>query len=187
MTARIATAIIVLTLVACGHRQQTPVPRPTAYPRVVDPGENYSLADNLPVAFEVNQAARADRPRTDWLDVHYPDWGVTMHVSVTSVVPSEFERVLGNRMQRIRLNLADCQSAEEVEITSQDFTSLLVCSPDSHSTPLQFVAVADSTMIVSGVAFFENVTPQSSVDSLAPVVNYVRRDIEYALERLCRQ
>lgn len=171
-------------LSSCASRHDAPVPRPTAYPRVADPGAAYVGVDSLPVVFEVNSAAQVERPRADWLNIRYPDWHVTIHVSLTAVDPAEFERALDNRMQRIHLNVASLAVTEELEIDSPEFSSVLISSPDARSTPLQFIAAGDSTMIVSGVAFFENVTPDASVDSLAPVVRYLRRDLTHALENL---
>ncbi len=177
-------ALAAALLSACASRQDAPVPRPTAYPRVSDPGAVYVAVDSLPVLFEVNSTAEVERPRADWLDIRYPDWHVTIHVSLTAVDPAEFERALDNRMQRIHLNVASLAVTEELELDSPEFTSVLLSSPDARSTPLQFIAVGDSTMIVSGVAFFENVAPEASVDSLAPMVRYLRRDLTHALENL---
>ena len=183
----IISLVLALFLTACGARQEAPVPRPTAYPRVADPGVEYVAVDSLPVLVEVNSAAELTRPRPDWLNIRYPDWNVTVHVSLTSVEPAEFERALDNRMQRLHLNIASLSVTDEVEFDTPDFSSVLLSSPDSRSTPLQFIAAGDSTMIISGVAFFENVSPNASVDSLAPVVKYLRRDLTHTLSNLSYQ
>ncbi len=185
MSARIVLPIVAAAmLAACSARNDAPVPRPTAYPRVADPGATYIAVDSLPVTFEVNSAATVERPRADWLNVSYPDWNVTVHVSMTAVDPEDFDQAIDNRMQRLHLNVASLAVTEELDIDSRDFSSVLISSPDSRSTPLQFIATGDSTMIVSGVAFFKNVTPNSPVDSLAPIVKYIRRDLTHALENL---
>lgn len=180
----IISLFVALFLSACGARQEAPVPRPTAYPRVADPGVEYVAVDSLPVVFEINSSAELTRPRADWLNIRYPEWNVTVHVSLTSVDPTEFERAIDNRMQRLHLNIASLSVTDEVEFDTPDFSSVLLSSPDSRSTPLQFIAAGDSTMIISGVAFFENVSPHASVDSLAPVVKYLRRDLTHTLTNL---
>ena len=173
-----------LLVAACTAHQDKPVPRPTAFPRVTDPGAEYVVVDSVPVQFEVNSAAELTRPRPDWLNIRYPQWNVTVHVSLTPVEPSEFESALDNRMQRLHLNIASLSVTDETEFETPDFSSVLLSSPDSRSTPLQFIAAGDSTMIISGVAFFENVTPDASVDSLAPIVKYIRRDLTHTLTNL---
>lgn len=180
----IISLFVALFLSACGARQEAPVPRPTAYPRVADPGVEYVAVDSLPVVFEVNSAAELTRPRADWLNIRYPEWNVTVHVSLTAVEPAEFEHAIDNRMQRLHLNIASLSVTDETEFDTPDFSSVLLSSPDSRSTPLQFIAAGDSTMIISGVAFFENVSPNASVDSLAPVVKYLRRDLTHILTNL---
>ena len=188
MTVRAVLVIITAALLAaCASRNDAPapIPRPTAYPRVADPGTVYTSVDSLPVTLEVSEAAVVERPRADWLNIIYPDWSVTVHVSVTAVDPAEFERALDNRMQRLHLNVASLAVTDEIELDSPDFSSVIISSPDSRSTPLQFIAAAeDSAVIVSGVAFFSNVAPDAPVDSLAPVVRYLRRDLTHALENL---
>ena len=79
------------------------------------------------------------------------------------------------------LNMADGAAAEEISLTSGQFRAVLLRSPESRATPLQFIATDDSAWVVSGSAFFDNIPPDAPIDSLAPVVGYLERDLRHTL------
>ena len=110
--------------------------------------------------------------------------GVTLHISLTPTTPAEIEHVIANRSERMALNVADVSSTRETQLDSPDFSSVLISSPETRSTPLQFLAHDGGGMVISGAAFFSNVTPDASIDSLAPIVAYIERDIINALSNL---
>ena len=166
------------------HPHNVVVPKPTAYPRVNDPGSEYITVDSLPVVLLANAAATVTRPRPQWLDITYPGLGVTLHVSLTPTTPAEIDHVIANRSERMALNVADVSSTGETQLDSHDFSSVVISSPETRSTPLQFLAHDGRGLVISGAAFFSNVTPDASIDSLAPIVSYIERDIVHALSNL---
>lgn len=185
MTIRLITLIIMgLSCIACSQRPDAPVPRPQAYPRIADPGQSYSAIDGIPVRFETNTSAVVSMPKSHWIDISYPSLNATLHISLTPADTSEIDNIIANRIQRIRLNLADRSTVENTEINSPQFRSVIFRSPDSRSTPLQFIATDDSAWVVSGVAFFDRIAPDAPVDSLSPAISYINRDLTRALSNL---
>lgn len=176
--------IIAVSCISCSQPAATPVPRPEAYPRITDPGESYAVVDGSPVLFETNTSAIVNVPKQNWIDITYPSLHATLHISLTPADTSEIGKIIANRMERIRLNLADRSTVENIETDSPQFRSVIFCSPDSRSTPLQFIATDDSAWVVSGVAFFDRISPDAPVDSLSPAVSYIRRDLTRALSNL---
>ncbi len=172
----------------CSDRQATSaVPRPTAYPRTVDPGTEYVALDSIPVVLEVNRSATVNRPAAGWIDIAYPDLGAAIHLSIISTTPGEIDDIIANRTERIALNLADAAgAARDIALRSDDFTSTLVVAPDARNTPLQFLSTDGSDWVISGAVFFKNVRPDASVDSLSQAVAYLRRDLEHTLTNLSR-
>lgn len=180
----ITRLLIAISCISCSQRSATPVPKPEAYPRIADPGESYAAVDGAPVIFETNTSAAVSMPKLNWIDINYPSLNATLHISLTPADTSEIGDIIANRMERIRLNLADRSTLENIEIDSPQFRSVIYCSPDARSTPLQFIATDDSAWVVSGVAFFDRIAPDASVDSLSPAVSYIRRDLTHALSNL---
>lgn len=180
------TLLLTATMLGCTdkHSHNVAVPKPTAYPRIADPGTEYIAVDSLPVVLMANAAATVIRPRSLWLDITYPGLGVTLHVSLSPTSPGEIDRVIANRSERMALNVADVSSTSEIQLDSPDFSSVVISSPETRSTPLQFLAHDGERLVISGAAFFSNVTPDASIDSLAPIVSYIERDIVHALSNL---
>ncbi len=175
-------------LSACSGRGATaPVPRPVACPRITDPGSVYAALDSLPVHIEVNAAALVTRPRPGWVNIVYPALHATVHLTVTPVTDADRDLVVANRTERMALNIADGAPARRSEISSADFRSLMVASPESRTTPLQFVADDGRAWVVSGTVFFSDAAPDSPIDSLAPAVGYVERDLIHTLTTLSRR
>lgn len=174
----------VLSLSACTGRQAAPVPRPAAYPRVSDPGSVYTVVDSLPLRLEANASAVVTRPRPDWVNIAYPGLHVTVHLTLTPVTDADRDRVIANRTERMALNIADGVAADRSAIASDSFSAVLISSPESRSTPLQFVADDGSSWVISGTAFFSDVTPHAPIDSLAPAVGIIERDLIHTLSTL---
>lgn len=185
-TGYVIIALYAAIFCACGSRgDQTPTPRPAAYPRSLDPGSEYVAVDSMPIVIEVNSSAIVSRPGDNWLDISYPALNATVHLSITPVSAGDIDDIIANRSQRIALNLADAAgAAHDAALESDDFTSTLVVAPDARTTPLQFISTDGQDWVISGAAFFSGVRPDASVDSLSQAVGYIRRDLIHTLTHL---
>ena len=189
LTVHSCIAFLIATVFICcsDRRSVSTVPRPTAYPRVIDPGTDYVFADSLPVTIEVNRSATISRPAPGWLDIAYPSLGAAIHLSIISATPDDIDDIIANRSERIDLNLADAAgTARDVTLESEAFTSTLIVAPDARNTPLQFLSTDGSEWVITGAVFFKDVRPDASVDSLSQAVGYIRRDLEHILTNLSR-
>lgn len=180
----VITAIVALASACTGSDSHTPVPRPVAYPRVAELDSSFAVVDSLPILVEANRSAAVKRSGRLWFDIVYPDYGAVVYVTLTPTSPDSVETVIANRRERISLNIADAANTTYTEINSPDFTSVLVHSPISHTTPLQFLATDGGKWVVSGAAFFRDVRPDAPADSLRPMVETIRRDLVHALSTI---
>lgn len=184
-----ASLLVILTsvLAACSHGggADTATPRRHAYPRVQTYDSVYTAVDSFPVHFEVNAQAGRRLPRPGWLDVAYPAYGATMHVSALSYSGDRLEAEIEKRRERMSLNLYGLSAVTE-HITSADssFEAVLLVSSDATTTPLQFLATNGHGMLVTGSAYMPGVRPESPADSIAPQVEAMRRDIIHSLRQL---
>ena len=119
---RIFSALLLTAVIfGCSDRQQNAaVPKPTAFPRIADPGTEYIAVDSLPVVIMANATATVNHPRPQWLDIAYPGMGVTLHISLTPTTPAEIDHVIANRSERMALNVADVSSTRETKLDSPD-------------------------------------------------------------------
>lgn len=128
------------------------------------------------VSFEINAAADTTMPRPGWLDIAYPRYRATIHMSVNSFKEEEaFLAALDNRTTRMELNFGDTHANVETFLNSTGFLCTLAGSPEAGSAPIFFIASDSALHLVSGAAVFSgNTLP---VDSIRPVYNDIYRDI----------
>lgn len=179
--------LLTLLLAACGNSNDDATPRRRAYPRIALYDSVYAAVDSFPVHFEANSEAPRRMPRQGWLDIAYPRYGATIHLSAVSYTPDRLGDEVDARRERMSLNLYG-MTAETRHLTSDDgsFEAVLLVSRDPIATPLQFLAVDTLGMLVSGAVYMPGIDANSSVDSIAPAVAAMERDIVHALKTLRR-
>ncbi|MGN0220473.1 MAG: hypothetical protein ACI4AX_09360 [Muribaculaceae bacterium] len=180
--------ICVITLAAtcataCGGHDDTATPRRRAYQRIEAYAPEYTAVDSLPVRLLVNSSATVSRPRRDWVNVSYPRYNATIFISVTETDSGNIDDVIANRIERIALNAGDVR-VDALDIDNGRFSSTLYDAPAAVAMPLQFVATDGKSLVVSASVFFDNADRITSLDSVAPAIEAIRRDLTTALDSL---
>lgn len=170
---------LALLVTACGG-DRPPVPRPRAFHRIEIPAAVYDTITAGGLTLLTNSAARIiEKPaegNSKWIDITYPGMGnATVFCSITEVTPSTAAAVTDNRLERMALNSGGNRSELTEFITPSGFSCRLMTTPSGTATPVQFLAVGEST-VVSGVLMV-NVATGFRPDSIAPVVDAVGRDM----------
>lgn len=182
--AAIIMAVVLATCACERAHDNTEVPRRPAYPRP-------ALLDSvmkvpsipLPVHFEVNAAAVTTSPRRDWLDVIYPSYNATLHISFTDTDAQGIDAVRENRLERLMLNTGDSPSQHSEFVNNAGFDILTVITEGS-ATPVQFLATDGSSVVVSGVVYFSDPKAVSETDSISPYIHAIKADIDRSLASL---
>lgn len=180
--------ICVITLAAtcataCGGHDDTATPRRRAYQRIEAYAPEYTAVDSLPVRLLVNSSATVSRPRRDWVNVSYQRYNATVFISVTEADSGNIDDIIANRIERIALNAGDVR-VDALDIDNGRFSSTLYDAPAAVAMPLQFVATDGKSLVVSASVFFDNADRITSLDSVAPAVEAIRRDLTTALDSL---
>lgn len=161
----ISLIALVFSLSACKDKSATPTPRRYAYPRLEAYGPVYRLVDADLVKFEVNANATVTSPKKGWADIVYPRYGATFYIS--ALKPDDVTGAIANRRQRMSLNLGGAKATSR-SFASGKFDCMIVESVDAGTTPVQFLAVGDDGVIVSGTATIGGNT--APADSIRPIV-----------------
>lgn len=187
-----ALLIPLLMLTACGGATDgdAPVPRRYAYPRPNLYTEEYQIIDGNP-SLELNRGAAisSDSIHSNgarWLTIDYPLYNGTVYATFLSTTPAEFPSEIENRLERISLN-AGSGSVENLSFTSEggDFHCELFTARGESVNPVQFLAYnSGHTLVAYGTFNFNREVEVSRTDSLAPVVNSIRRDMTHLLKHL---
>ncbi len=182
----IAAVVAVLMLLACAETP-APVPKPRAYPRLACYACEPVAVETGDVGFMVNSAAEVSYPRNGWIDIAYPRYAATVHITVSRLEnDSELRMAVENRAERIGLNLAGRRSETGQFTNDAGFGCSLTRALEPSPVPYQFIAVGPDRLFVSGaVAMNGSVEP---VDSVAPVLRALYSDISVILDSLsCRR
>lgn len=159
---------------------------------MVLPDSTFTETDtgNGGLVIAVNSAAgltrrERDRNGSQFIDVSYPGLNSTIHFTFTPVNGATAGEVIGNRMERIGLNLG-ASEAELLEFDSPaGFENKVFVSRGDISTPVQFISTDGHSTVVSGAAFVSTASA-ATADSITPVVDMLRRDIVHALKTMHR-
>lgn len=180
----IIAAIAACSLWACSHsHQEVSIPKRPGYPRAYAYDTCYVQAQGVPIAIEVNSQAQhhaIKRGGAYWLNIDYPRYNASIYCTFTPVTPATVASVLDNRSERLQLNLGGAVADMEQYETPAGYSVAIATAPSAKATPLQFLA-SNGRWVLSGAAFFNNSDQFVDIDSVAPMVATLRRDIEHAL------
>lgn len=162
-------------------------PRPRAFHRIEVPAERYDTINASGVDIVKNaEAVFVDKNgdgSSGWFDIVYPSLGnATMYCSITSIDNSTAESVISNRTERMSLNTGGNRTEISEFVTPAGYECTMLVTPAGTLTPVQFIA-AGGERVISGTLMI-NASQGFRPDSIAPVTDAVRRDVEIMLNAL---
>jgi gliding motility-associated lipoprotein GldD len=186
----ILTTLFVSTiLVACGGNDYSP--KPQAYLRIDTPEAHYVAVDSLPLPFlfEMNDKAELSLKKNTgheiWLDINYPQWSGVVFLTykhLRGVNDLRGQTDTSTRMLEKHYQFAS--GIDEQVFESDDHTVHAVkwhLKGKNVASTYQFYATDSVHHFLRG-ALFINHAPNN--DSLAPVLDYMHRDLDHLIETL---
>lgn len=176
-------------LLSC-NSNETYVPKPKAYNRIDLPEHAYQqLADTFPYTFEYSEHAKI-LPDTSWIaepywvNIYYPEMVANVQLTYKPLNGSEekLEEHLRDSYKLTAKHQIKAYSIEEGILRTPD-GNVAVVNELSGEVPSQFqFYTTDSTEhFLRGALYFRTSTQN---DSLAPVIEYVKKDIIHMLNTL---
>jgi len=182
-TAGTAMLLAAALLAAGCRRAPVAVPRRTAYPRIAehDTAMRRLGTDTLPgLDFAVNAAAVLASERPGWLDIRYPDYGATVHITLTRARGPQLAEVRANRLERLMLNIGD-RPARRGEWVNEAGVDILETYSVPAAIPYQFLATDGEGYVLSGALYFADPRAAAEADSIRPMAEAIAADIHRAL------
>lgn len=178
-----------LLFCACGGDDY--VPKPKAYIRIDMPQKDYQLYDTtaLPFTFECPREAvvnwKQNDSRTKYFDILYPQYKGIINLTYKHFRSMDDFNSLVDTASRM-LALHHSQSTGEKEMTLRDpdgkvYATIVKVGGKNAGSTYQFW-LTDSTEHFLRGALFLNYTPNN--DSLAPVIEYLQKDVDRIIETL---
>lgn len=180
-------ACLATAVAACGTAEYTP--KPKGYNRIDLPQTAYQpLQEAHPYTFEYSEHAKI-RPDSSgiaqphWINIIYPSLGANVQLTYKSI---NGEKMLNDLMEDSRKLTAKHQikayAIEESQIKTPagDIASIFELEGEVPSQ-FQFYVTDSTDHFLRGALYFRTATQN---DSLAPVIEYVKKDIVHLLNTL---
>jgi gliding motility-associated lipoprotein GldD len=179
--------VIVLVFAACSSDY---MPKPKGYNRIILPENEYqSLADTFPYSFEYSKQAVILRDSSwiserYWIDVYYPEFQASVQVSYKPVQHNEqlLREYLATAYKLTSKHQVKAYAIDEAVFkTKNGKTAVVALLSGEVPSQYQFFCTDSINHFIRGALYFNTATQN---DSLAPVIAFVKTDIEQMLNTL---
>ena len=179
----ISVLFFAMTLfVACGE-QERPLPKPKGYFRIDLPEKDYVKVDTLQrYAFDVpSYAVLTQDPyapdQKNWVNVEMPRFKASIHLTHKDV-NGNLSDYLEDVHTMITKHLQKANGMNDSLIVNPEhrvYGMMIEMDGKGVATPLQFYLTDSTTNFIRGALYF-NFVPNN--DSMKPVIDYLRQDID---------
>jgi gliding motility-associated lipoprotein GldD len=181
--------LLVLVFSSC---EKTYTPKPKSYPRVIFPTHTYQKysSESCPFAFEYPIYAQATKDSTFfsekienpcWLNIEYPHFGGTIYVTYEDVHNKEqIAKLLDDAHTLTYKHSKKADAIDPIEINTKNGVHGLIYDVEGNAaSSVQFYVTDMEQHYLRGALYF-NVKP--NVDSMAPIINFVSKDMTHMIE-----
>ena len=174
-------------VVSCGAEY---TPKPKGYNRIDLPSQTYqSLQEDHPYSFEYSEHAKI-RPDSSliaqphWINIIYPSLGANVQLTYKDINndPKKLNDLMEDARKLTSKHQVKAYSIEETEvrIPTGDVASVFELEGEVPSQ-FQFYVTDSTEHFLRGALYFRTATQN---DSLAPVIDFVKKDIIHMLNTL---
>lgn len=174
---------IVFILVFSSCKDKNPVPKPKAYFRIDFPEKSYKQYDeDCPFKFEIPVYAFLIKNKEEncWMDIFFPENKATIYMTY-KVLKNNLREYLDDQHEFVYKHVVKADAIEETGFVNQDdkVYGTLYHIKGNTASSLQFYLTDSTNHFLRGSLYFD-VSPNK--DSLAPVIQFIREDIEHFME-----
>lgn len=175
-----------LLMVSCG---QTPTPKPRGYFRIDFPAREYRLLDSVfPYTFEYPVYARIVKDihapnETNWINIDFPRFKGRVHLSYKAV-NQNLANYTEDAHSLVMKHIPKASAIEEIRLENRDnhvFGLVYDIKGTGAASPYQFYVTDSTAHFLRGALYFSAI-PNN--DSLAPVIEFIKGDIQHMLETM---
>lgn len=177
-------------LVLIGACSQDYMPKPKGYNRIPLPEHQYiQLSDSFPYQFEYSKYAQIVLDSSwmrepYWIDIYYPEFVANIQITYKAIEQdsTKLQEYLNDSYKLTAKHQIKAYSIEESIIQTPNHHTAVVAELSGEvPTPFQFYSTDSAQHFIRGALYFRTA---SKNDSLAPVIDYVKKDIIHMLNTL---
>lgn len=178
--------IVLLISVMLGACDETYTPKPRGYFRIDMPEHEYIVFDStFPYAFEYPVYATItpdpfSPEEPYWMNINFPAYEGMIHLSYKEI-DGNLKEYLEDSRQFVMKHIPKASGINDSLILDRDrklYGLLYHIDGMGAASPCQFIITDSSKHFVRGALYFD-VVPNN--DSLAPVIEFLKKDIEHLL------
>lgn len=184
---RYSTICLLLMVVSFACKQKY-TPKPKAYFRIDLPEKQYEIwNEEYPYSFNKLSIAEvvADSSKGAekyWLNIRYPNYKATIHLSYKKVDGNIEEYLEDSRKMAYKHSIKADAIGEQVYLNAnKNVYALFYRIKGNAASAIQFVATDSTKHFIRGALYFNEHPNQ---DSLAPVIQYIDKDLVKLIETL---
>lgn len=183
----VISVIVILTGISC-KTNSNQTPKPKGYFRIDIPEHKYTMFDSdCPYKFEHSKISEIIRDPENtgnkcWVNIYYPDLDGNVHISYKQI-NGNLDKFIEDTRTLAYKHTVKAESIREqlYESEENNVYGLLYELKGNVASPMQFYLTDSSNHFIRGSLYF-NTEPNK--DSLAPVIDYVQKDIRHLIETL---
>ncbi|MBE9465061.1 gliding motility lipoprotein GldD [Dyadobacter subterraneus] len=177
-------------LFSCGNEQQAYVPRPKGFNRIDLPAQTYQkLTEKHPYTFEYSKSARVvpdtfATAQKDWIFIYYPQFKANIQLTYKDINndPKRLQDYINDSFKLTGKHQVRASSIQAQKlVTTNDLTAMIFKIEGDVPSPYQFYTTDSTKHFLRGAIYFSTATKN---DSLAPVVNFIQKDMVHLLNTL---
>lgn len=184
----ILTLGLILFIVSCTS-EETNTPRPKGYLKIEFPVKSYlKLESECPYTFEYPLRSLVDTAvkrvkQPCWLNLHYPQYGATMHLTYSQITKDSLYKYIEDARKLAMKHTVRADDIREryYENPEQNVFGIAYEFDGNVASNFQFFLTDSTRHFVRGSLYF-NMRPNP--DSLAPVIQYISKDMYHIIETL---
>ena len=179
------TLICLLFIMGCKEKY---TPKPYGYYRIDFPEKTWKPLTNLtlPYNFKMAQEAiiepyRGSDTKPGWINISYPQYNAKIHITYKQVKTDSVQKFTEECHRLAYEHSIKAESINEKGFKNDHLFGLIYFIEGNTASSTQFYATDSSDHFIHGALYF-NQHPDK--DSLAPVINYLRKDIINLMETI---
>lgn len=187
----VLSLIFLIILQSCGGDEAT-LPKPRLYPKVTFPEKGYTSYDSSDCPFTLeyptygtvqNDEYFEDRDPVHpcWFDILMKDINASIHCSYIPIDDREhFDELINDAFRMVTEHNIKANSRQDsLFANDKGSEGILFNISGDVATPVQWVITDSTTHFLRASLYFDD---KVNADSIAPVLSFVRKDIDHLIE-----
>ncbi|MGM0566061.1 MAG: gliding motility lipoprotein GldD [Bacteroidota bacterium] len=175
--------LFMMLMTGCGS---DPSPKPRGYFRIDMPEQEYRDFDTTKYRFEYPVHAELQTEGPDiqepyWFNIHYPDFSGTVYFSYKRV-DDNLATLIDDSYEFVSKHMTMASAVDErvvLDRSKDKYGLIFEIEGAETASPYQFFLTDSTANFLRGALYFHN---KPNNDSLAPVIDYVKEDMEHFIK-----